>query len=433
MGANEFVRDLAAFVAALDATKVPAATLDAARLHALDSVAAIHAGGKTSEGALATGVFGRLMPHGGVSAEAAQLCVSGRLTECDDIDLWSCTTPGTVVLPVVLAATALGSVSSKTFTEAIVAGYQVMAGFGGAANGPSIVYGARWPTYLGGALTAAATLGKIIGLSEQRLLHALAIAASMTTGIAGRISMEPTSRWLTLGNAVQAGMTAAIAAADGMQGDEAIFSACFELEPERLGEWKNQSPALDRVGLKPYHSSRQALATTDAFVSLLRDEAIDGAAIDEIGVLCQGQYCAMIDRSKAPKSKGETRAIRYQLALAAFYPNELFDIERHALHTAEPRFARLMNHVTVTPSEALTALYPRVWGGSIQIKTARKTFEREVLHPRGDVENPLSWADIEAKWTAIFGFVPATLSIGALAGLVRSGDGAGLRSALLGS
>jgi len=431
MGTNEFVRNLATFVATLDAAQLPAATLDAARLHAFDSVAAIHAGANTSEGIVTTGVLQRLMPHGGPSAEAAQLCVSARLTECDDIDLWSCTTPGAVVIPVALATSALGAVDPKAFTEGIVAGYQVMTALGVAANGPSIVYGARWPTYLAAAMTAAATVGKMIGLSERRLLHGLAIAASMTTGTAGRIATEPTSRWLTLGYAVQAGIAAAIGASDGLQGDEAIFSACMDLDPQRLGEATPEPPNIERVGLKPYHSSRQALSATEAFASVLREKAIGADAIEEITVLVPAQVSAMIDRSKQPQSKGESRSIRYQLALAACYPDELYDIERHALHTAEPRVGRLLNCVTVAASEPLTELYPRVWPGAVRIKTARGSFEREVLHPRGDVENPLTWEDVAAKWTSVSAFVPATLAVDTLAALIRSGDAAGLRSALL--
>lgn len=431
--ANELARELAAFVTALDARKLPEATLANVQLHALDSAAAIHAGARSSEGRMTDRVFRRLMPNGGPAAEAARLCVAGRLTECDDIDLWSCTTPGVVVLAVALAASELTSVSPQTFTEAMVAGYHVMANLGTAANGPLIVYGARWPTFLCGAVTAAATLGKILGLPEERLLHALAIAASMSTGMAGRITSEPTSRWLTLGCAVQAGMAAAIGAADGLQGDEAIFGACFDLDLDRFAAWTSAGPIVDRISLKPYHSSRQALATTDAFATLVRDEAIDGASIEEIGVVCQGQYAAMIDRVKAPRSKGETRSIRYQLALAAFYPDELYDIERATLHTEEPAVARLMSNVSVSASEALTALYPRVWAGTVQVKSAGKSYERELLHPRGDVENPLSWDEVEKKWTTAFRFVPATLTVSALAALGRTGDAAGLRSVLLGS
>lgn len=432
-GANELVRELVAFVAALDARTLSPATLATTQLHVFDSAAAIHAGAKSSEGKTTDGVFRRLYPTGGPAAEAARLCVSGRLTECDDIDIWSCTTPGVVVLAVALAATELTSVSPQTFTEAVVAGYHMMANLGTAANGPLIVYGARWPTFLCGAVTAATVLGKILGLTEERLLHALAIAASMTTGLAGRITSDPTSRWLTLGCAVQAGMAAAIGAADGLQGDDAIFGASFDLDLDRFAAWTSPPPAIDRVSLKPYHSSRQALATTDAFFTLLGEEAIDGATIDEITVFCQGQYAAMIDRVKAPRSKGETRSIRYQLALAAFYPDELYDIERAVLHTDEPRVAHLMNAVTVTISESLTAHYPRLWAGTVKVKTSRATFEREMLHPSGDVENPLNWQAIEKKWTTAFRFVPATLAVGALGQLARAGDAAGLRSALLGS
>jgi 2-methylcitrate dehydratase PrpD len=428
--ANAFVRELAAFVTALDARKLSDATLATTRLHVFDSAAAIHAGSKSSEGKTTDGVFRRLYPNGGPAAEAARLCVAGRLTECDDIDLWSCTTPGVVVLAVAMAATELTTVSPQTFTEAIVAGYHVMANLGTAANGPSIVYGARWPTFLCGAVTAATVLGKILGLSEERLLHGLAIAASMTTGTSGRIATDPTSRWLTLGCAVQAGMAAAIGAADGLQGDDAIFGACFDLDLDRFAAWTSPPPAIDRISLKPYHSSRQALATTDAFKVLLAEEAIDGATIEEIAVFCQGQYAGMIDRVKAPRSKGETRSIRYQLALAAFYPDELYDIERAVLHTDEPPVAKLINGVTVSTSEPLTALYPRLWAGTVQVKTPRGTFERELLHPSGDVENPLSWADIEQKWQVAFRYVPATQAVGTLAQLARTDDAAGLRSAL---
>jgi 2-methylcitrate dehydratase PrpD len=431
LGANELVRELVAFVAALDARKLSPATLATTQLHVFDSAAAIHAGANSTEGKATDGVFRRLYPNGGPAADAARLCVAGRLTECDDIDLWSCTTPGVVVLAVALAATELTSVSPQTFTEAIVAGYHVMANLGTAANGPLIVYGARWPTFLCGAVTAATVLGKILGLSEERLLHALAIAASMTTGLAGRITTDPTSRWLTLGCAVQAGMAAAIGAADGLQGDAAIFGASFDLDLDRFASWTSPPPAIDRISLKPYHSSRQALATTDAFKVLLAEEAIDGATIEEIAVFCQSQYAGMIDRVKAPRSKGETRSIRYQLALAAFYPAELYDIERAVLHTDEPRVAKLMNAVTVSTSEQLTALYPRLWAGTVRVKTPRGTFERELLHPSGDVENPLSWADIEKKWTTAFGFVPATIAVDTLAKLARNGDAAGLRGTLL--
>jgi 2-methylcitrate dehydratase PrpD len=331
-----------------------------------------------------------------------------------------------------LAAGALAATDAKTFAAGAIAGYRVMTALGVAADGPSIVYGTRWPTHLGAAMTAAATVGKILGLSENRLLHALAIAASMTTDTAGRISANPTSRWLTLGCAVQAGISAAVGADAGLVGDEAIFSACLNLDPQRFrADGAGRLLALERVGLKPYHTSRQGLSATEAFASLVRDEGLDSDSIESVEVSVPAQYRAMIDRTKRPRSKTESRGIHYQLALAAFYPQELFDIERSVLRTSEPRVIRLMDNVTVTASGALTQLYPQVWPGAVRVRTLQGTFEREVLHPRGDSENPLGWHGLEQKWAAIFQSVPTTIGLDKLAALARSDDAAGLWNVLL--
>jgi 2-methylcitrate dehydratase PrpD len=427
---NAFVRGLAAFATALDAKTLPEAALAATRLHVLDSVASIHAGAAAGESAVTNSALRRLTPGDGAAA-ATRWCVSSRLTECDDIDVISCTTPGSVVVPAAFAAVALGGVTPHAFTAGIVAGYQVMTALGAAADGPSIVYAARWPTYFGAAMTAAATVGKIIGLSEERLLHALAIAATMTTGSAGRISGNPTSRWLTLGCAVQSGISAALGAQAGLLGDEAVFAACLDLDPQRVAQVDCTSLAIERTGLKPYHTSRQGLAATEAFAAILRDEAVDAESIEAIVVTVPAQYRAMIDRAKRPRSKTESRGIHYQLALAAFYPEELYDIERAELRTADPRVLHLIDAVTVTASEAMSAVYPRVWPGAVRVKTAHGTFEREVQHPRGDRENPLSWSDVEAKWERIFRSVSATEPIASIAALVRDADLGGLLNGLL--
>jgi 2-methylcitrate dehydratase PrpD len=419
---NAFVRGLAAFATALDAKTLPETALEAARLHVLDSIASIHAGAAASESAVTNDALRRLMPDGGGAASTARWCVASRLTECDDIDVISCTTPGSVVLPAAFAAVALGGVTPHAFTAGVVAGYQVMTALGAAADGPSIVYGSRWPTHFGAAMTAAATVGTIAGLSEERLLHALAIAATMTTGSAGRISGNPTSRWLTLGCAVQSGISAALGAQAGLLGDEAVFAACLGLDPQRVALVDATSLAIERTGLKPYHTSRQGLSATEAFLSLMRDEAIDPQTIAAITVAVPAQYRAMIDRAKRPRSKTESRGIHYQLALAAFYPDELYDIERAELRTEEARMARLIDTVTVTASDAMSALYPRIWPGSVTVRTPQGTFEREVQHPRGDRENPLSWSDVESKWAKIFRSVSATDPITAFAASVRNLD-----------
>jgi 2-methylcitrate dehydratase PrpD len=429
-GADAFVGKLAAQIASYDALDSDVSTREAVALHTLDSVAAIYAGSLTSEYAFTARALHRLAPNGGPAALAGQLCVACRLTECDDIDIASCTTPGSVVLPAAITASMLAAGDADAFAGAVVAGYEVMTALGSAADGAAIVYGTRWPTHFGAAMTAAATVAKYLDLTELQILDALAIAASMTTDSAGRIAAHPTSRWLTLACAVQAGIAAAIGAAEGLRGDPAIFSACLGLNTDRLPtNLPNGDLAVERVGFKPYHTSRQGLAATEAFAAIVNDEALESRTIERIDVFVPAPYRAMIDRTTQPRSKTESRGIQYQLALAMLHHDELFDIERATLRTEESDVRHVMEAVTVTASESLTSLYPRVWPAAVRVRTTGATYEREILHPRGDAENPLGRSDIEAKWSRIFRSVDATITIDTIGSFLQADDIAGLFSA----
>ncbi|HEY3918032.1 MAG TPA: MmgE/PrpD family protein [Stellaceae bacterium] len=408
--------DLAAQIAALKAASVDAATIEVVKLHALDALGCTWAGAETSEirpthEALKRAAFASVRPafagtpknlldHPGVAA--ALLVTACRLTECDDIHIGCCVTPSSVVVPVALVAAQLANAPKDTVVEGILAGYQAMLSLGLAANGAEIVYRGVWPTYLTGGIGAAAIAAKIMGLDERQIRDAMAIAGSSATGITGRIEEEPAPRWFVLATAVQSGLLAAAAAASGMHGDEAILgkvSPVWNPETVRLPDAAGPGAPLlaSRIGFKPYCTSRQGLSATEAFIEAVRRDKIDPASIEKITVAVPQQYKAMIDRARRPRTKSESRGIHYQLALGALHPEELCDIERAHVRADDPAMLHVIDAVEVTTSERLTKLYPRQWGGAVTIKAGGKTSEHEVLHPRGDPENPLGWDDIGAK------------------------------------
>ena len=111
-------------------------------IHLLDTVGAWIAGRSTEEGAMLT----RLKSEPRVSIplfsnhpldRIALACATIRLTEIDDIHMLSCTTPSSVVVPVVLyfAAAQTSLVDPRTFASALLAGYEVMTRFGAAIDG----------------------------------------------------------------------------------------------------------------------------------------------------------------------------------------------------------------------------------------------------------------------------------------------------------
>ena len=426
--------DLAAWIAALRASDLDAATLDRLKLHALDALACTCAGAAASEftttrDALIDTAFSSrpkdLLDH--PACAAALLVTACRLTECDDIHIGSCVTPSAVVVPVALVAGHLAKAPRERMIEAMLAGYQVLVTLALAARGAETVYRGVWPTYLTGGIAAAAITAKTMGLKDEQIRDAMAIAASSATGVTGRIEKEPAPRWLALASAVQAGLLAASAASRGMHGDEAILakvSPVWSAEKIALPEAAGPGAPLHlaRIGFKPYCTSRQGLSATEAFIGALREHRIEPGAIEKITLAVPLQYRAMIDRTKRPKTKSESRGIHYQLAMAALYPDELCDIERATLHNEELAVQHLLDRIEVTVSDKLTALYPRQWGGAVRIEAGGKTYENEVLNPRGDPETPLGRDGVIGKLDTMSRFLPRPIPTQALARQVDALD-----------
>ncbi len=415
------LEELAGFITHARYAGLSLETVQHAKLHIFDSLGALLAGACTEEAKANRDLVQELFfPRGGKDVLvpgfdfSAPLplalllsCVATRLTETDDIDIASCTTVGSVVVPAGLLLTLRKGATGKAFIEGIVTGYEVFTRLGAAVNGAEIIYRGIWPTYLCGTIAVAAAGSKIIGLTPDQVKNALAIALTLSGGISGRVKTGLTSRWLTLGCAAQNGLIACLGAAKGFAGDqtvlEGIFSSTYglNLRSEILLEGLGKDFRIEKVNLKPYCSARQAIASIEAFRWLLRTYVIAPEAIEEIEVIVPQQYSEMIGRPGFPDDRlGSITSVRYQLALAGFYEDDLYDIERKVLRNEEKVHA-FMRKVRVTPSEALSSIYPKKWPGKIVMQADGKRYEHEVLAPRGDSDQPMTWQEVEEKMKRI--------------------------------
>jgi 2-methylcitrate dehydratase PrpD len=238
----------------------------------------------------------------------------------------------------------------------------------------------------------------------------------MTTPFAGRINTDPISRWLTLAGAAQAGLASAIAAAEGLQGDRNIFSACLGVEDVHVENARRafDRPALERTSAKPFCTGRQSLSAIEAFQALIRNGSVDPARIERIEVLVPEQYRAMIDRARRPRTKSESRGVRYQLALAAFHPDDLFDIDRRTLRLDDPAVIGLIERIEVRASDDLTRLYPAKWAAAVHVTSGGSSCAAEVIEPTGDPEHALSWDDVERKLRAVAAHLPCAVPVDVL-------------------
>lgn len=349
-------------------------------LHLLDTLGAWHAGTRTEDS--------RLLANLAVASPGVPAALAGdpldkialrvatvRATEIDDIHMASCTTPGSLVVPVALTvAAALAKPRAQDFARALAAGYEAMTRLSLAVSGANILYRGVWPTFFTGPVGAAAVAAPLLGLDAAKTADALAIALTFVSGAAGGHS-EASPRWILLGQAARTGVFAALAAAKGYRGDKTLMDGDWlqrthgiASDPAPLIAPRQGAGAIDTISYKPYCAAKQGTAAIDGFRQLLSDVSPD--AIAAVKITVPPSYAGMIGHRHASKGRIERiTSAAYQLALAAYRPEMLEDVVRPDL-SQDTKIAAFMSRVEVAPDPELAPHFPRVYPARIELTLA---------------------------------------------------------------
>jgi 2-methylcitrate dehydratase PrpD len=434
------INRLSDFITETKFALLPPETTDHVKMHTLDTIGAMLIGAQTIEGVPVgrlvekfvsqgdTPVIGYRVRTGLLPAIVAQ-CAAARCTEIDDIHLDSCTTPGSVIVPTALSMVRAGYLrNSHDFMIAVTLGYELLIRMGIAIHGPEVLYRGVWPTYLAAALGSSTVAARALKLTSQDTASALATALTMSTGIAGRVRTDASSRWLTLGVAAQNGVIAAFSAQEGFSGDDAVLDNRFGrvhglvVSQEELINDIGQRYHINQTGIKPYPTARQALAAVEAVRELVTAHQINPVSIQELIVWVPRQFLTIIDHPHVPKNRRESIiSVQYQIALAIFSPKGLFDVKREYV-AKDARIITLMDKIRVKPSEELERYYPSVWPARVEIRADRQHYVKEMLHPKGDIHNAFGWEEVISKFRWVATPVISEAVIEKIAHLVRTID-----------
>jgi 2-methylcitrate dehydratase PrpD len=155
--------------------------------------------------------------------------------------------------------------------------------------------------------------------------------------------------------------------------------------------------AICSVSLKPYCAAKQTIAAIEA----LRDLLSQGISPDDVVTLrvaVPPAYAEMIGHRNAPAGRtARITSAAYQLALAAYRPNELDEVSRPNF-AGDPEIVAFMARVEVVPDKMLEQHYPRRWPARVEalLKDGR-TEVNLVLDARGDPQCS-SGLDVRAKF-----------------------------------
>jgi 2-methylcitrate dehydratase PrpD len=405
-------RALAAHVCRTGFAQLPAATIEAAKQDISDTFGCL-LGGSSAPG---IAEILRLAQRWGGVAECDALLLGARLPapqaaalnasmahalDFDDtLDHGGSIHPGASVLGATLAMAQITGATGRDFVLAYALGLDVSCRIALAAT----VDRGWHRTAAIGVFGAAAAAGKLLGLREDQMVHALGIAYSQAAGNRQCIVDGALTKRLQAGQAAGSGVYAALLAQDGFTGASAIFAGKFgfyELyqpggyEIDRLIDGLGTAFRGDEVSFKPYACGRPFHAVLDAALALREMPGFAPGQINEVDLALDP--ASYIDQFESgPHKRRPSQIVEAQFALPFLVATALLRGKVGITEVAafnDPQVLALAARVTGRPAPGSRG------SGQVTVQLvggARKTIETSA--PLGSPANPLNQAQREAKF-----------------------------------
>ncbi|KQR77252.1 2-methylcitrate dehydratase [Burkholderia sp. Leaf177] len=307
--------------------------------------------------------------------------------------------PGAAVIPAAFAVAEETSAGLEELITAIVIGYEVgvTIAFARTAYGST----GTWATY-----AVVATCAALRGTPQDVLEHALAIAGESAPNqlfsSAPPFSL-PTPEGSDLKEgipwSVVTGMLALELAEEGFTGPRNL------LESTLFYNFRN-APALGEAQhictsyFKLYACCRHIHPPIDASLQLIRQHSIDAKDIEKIDVETYSGALRITNKTHPISLVDVQYSIPFCLALVAVYgPSALLPLASDVLTLeALPDLAR---KVSVTLDAEIDSKFPAQTLARVTITSKGQRFTSEITAPRGEGGDPLSWLELEDKFTAV--------------------------------
>lgn len=227
----EIATQLAQWIIKTKAEEIPKAVLEKAKLHILDTLGVTIAGAEDNVGRVMTryihslggdpacGLIGTSLRSSPPLAALANGAM-GHALDFDDTSRTYLGHPSVSCLPAALAVGELVDASGIQVLGAYIIATEVACKLG--ATVFAKLYEEGWhTTCVVGAFGGTAAAGKLLGLREDQMVHALAITVSEISGLQG--SFGTMSKPFQVGRSAENGVVAALLAQRGMKGFPDIF------------------------------------------------------------------------------------------------------------------------------------------------------------------------------------------------------------------
>jgi 2-methylcitrate dehydratase PrpD len=414
----DITQQSANFVAGLKHSDLPVRCIEAARIGFVDCIGVMIAGAAEQPVRIVSAMLAASTQNDGapeipsgrnLAASDAALVngVAAHVLDYDDVALAG--HPSTVLVPAILAEGWTMDCSGADAISAYVAGYELWAQLAALEPGHLHERGFH-PTAVMGALATAAACARLRGLNVERTRHAIAIAASLASGLVANFGTMTKS--LHAGRTAQSGVLAARLAEQG-------FTASADVLEHRTGFLRAHSPSgspriedgtidigtnwrLSELGInvKRYPTCYATHRSIDAMLGLVRTHGLKADDVKEIRVQT-GTTQRLMLRNTNPQTGLEAKfSMEFAMAAALVAGrvglNQLTDdfVKRTEVSEAVAK-VRCTTTDIVMPGDQPFAPEDNV---SVVLKSGEVLEHAPVVYAKGSWQKPLTREELEEKF-----------------------------------
>ena len=303
--------------------------------------------------------------------------------------------------------------SGRDLITAAVLAYEMQCRFCDAASLRK--HGVDHVTY--GAISSAIAAAKLMNLTEQQTTHAIGIAGVCNTALRQTRSGE-LSDWkgCAFANVARNGVFAALLAADGLSGPAPIFEGdlgffklvtkqAFDL-PALGGEASNTDGfMINKTYIKFWPAEYHSQSAIDAVLQLRSELNGNLSGVEEIRIeTFEASYniIGKYPQAWAPRTRETADHSLPYCTAAALYDGDVNLETFGEARFTDPALVAFTAKVKVLHDATLDARYPNGIPNRITLtlKDGRRLV-KEVEFPRGHAHNPMTDAEVEAKFRRV--------------------------------
>jgi 2-methylcitrate dehydratase PrpD len=410
---SPLMQTLSMYIATALHVKVPDAVCERARIHLVDTFAAMISGSRLLPGQHAiryAKAVGGLPQSGVAGTHIVTSCVNaalangmfGHADETDDTHPPSLTHPGTSVVPAAMAIGELRGLTGLQVLRAIVLGYDICARLLLALKPMPFLRSGHHAGAFGQLFGATAAASALLDLDARQVRFALSYAAQQASGLYTMFrDPEHIEKAYAMGGMpAHNGTQAALMAANGFTGVEDVFSGerdfffTFSPEADREALMRGLGSNFEvmRGGIKRWPVGGPIQGPLHVLRDLVCDHGLTADAVEKLTARMPDKELEIVNDREMPDI-----CVQHLLAVMLLDGTVTFASAHDFARMRDPKVLALRERIDVIGDPDLTD-EDRRWRCvmDVRLKDGR-TLQRETMAAKGSYENPLTRQEEEEK------------------------------------